>query len=186
MGGRAYCLADQSPEPRPIDVRTTEGARRPPDLRGALLQVIRIYEHWRERRFWWARPIAPVTTIAWRTIKGHVRLIYLDLITHAWWRSTTKDAMKPPDYIELHAHSAHSLLDGVASPELVARAADYEMPALALTDLGRALWCRELHPRCGSAGIRRFWARNHRAAVPTSPAGETATGYTNLAQLIAP
>jgi error-prone DNA polymerase len=40
-----------------------------------------------------------------------------------------------PAYVELHAHSDHSLLDGVPSPEaLVARAADLGMPALALTD----------------------------------------------------
>ena len=38
-------------------------------------------------------------------------------------------------YIELHAHSYYSLLDGVPSPEeLVEQAARYEMPALALTD----------------------------------------------------
>ncbi len=38
-------------------------------------------------------------------------------------------------FIELHAHSCFSLLDGVATPEaLVARAAELEMPALALTD----------------------------------------------------
>ncbi len=38
-------------------------------------------------------------------------------------------------YVELHAHSYYSLLDGVPSPEeLVEQAAKYEMPALALTD----------------------------------------------------
>ena len=38
-------------------------------------------------------------------------------------------------YVELHAHSSHSLLDGVSSPEaLVERAAQLDMPALALTD----------------------------------------------------
>ena len=38
-------------------------------------------------------------------------------------------------YVELHAHSSHSLLDGVASPEdLVAQAAAWGMGALALTD----------------------------------------------------
>ena len=37
-------------------------------------------------------------------------------------------------YVELHAHSSHSLLDGVAFPQdLVARAAAYGMPALAMT-----------------------------------------------------
>ncbi len=39
------------------------------------------------------------------------------------------------DYVELHCHSAFSLLDGASTPEaLVARAADLGMDALALTD----------------------------------------------------
>jgi DNA polymerase III alpha subunit len=39
------------------------------------------------------------------------------------------------DYVELHAHSCYSLLDGASSPEaLVAQAAALGMPALALTD----------------------------------------------------
>jgi len=39
------------------------------------------------------------------------------------------------DYAELHCHSNFSLLDGASHPEdLVARAAEVEMPALALTD----------------------------------------------------
>jgi len=38
-------------------------------------------------------------------------------------------------YVELHTHSYYSLLDGVPLPEeLVQRAADLNMPALALTD----------------------------------------------------
>ena len=38
-------------------------------------------------------------------------------------------------YVELHCHSCFSLLDGASRPEaLVARAAELDMPALALTD----------------------------------------------------
>ncbi|MHB8624585.1 MAG: DNA polymerase III subunit alpha [Aggregatilineales bacterium] len=41
----------------------------------------------------------------------------------------------PPGYIELHCHSNFSLLDGASHPEdLVKRAAELAMPALALTD----------------------------------------------------
>ncbi|MCJ7551215.1 MAG: PHP domain-containing protein, partial [Anaerolineae bacterium] len=40
-----------------------------------------------------------------------------------------------PAYVELHAHSSHSLLDGVPFPaELALQAAACGMPALALTD----------------------------------------------------
>ena len=72
------------------------------------------------------------------------------------------------DYIELHAHSNFSLLDGASSPEeLVARAAALGMPALALTDhdavYGAVPFCRggpagghPAHPRGGNdAGRRR-------------------------------
>jgi error-prone DNA polymerase len=39
------------------------------------------------------------------------------------------------DYVELHAHSAYSFLDGASMPEvLVERAAELGMDALALTD----------------------------------------------------
>jgi len=39
------------------------------------------------------------------------------------------------DYVELHARSAFSFLDGASQPEaLIERAVELEMPALALTD----------------------------------------------------
>ena len=49
--------------------------------------------------------------------------------------TTTRLARRPAGYAELHAHSDHSLLDGVPSPEgLALRAAELGLPALALTD----------------------------------------------------
>jgi error-prone DNA polymerase len=50
--------------------------------------------------------------------------------------ATTHLATRPPPYyVELHAHSDHSLLDGISSPEALAeRAVELGMPALALTD----------------------------------------------------
>ena len=43
--------------------------------------------------------------------------------------------MPSPPYIELHAHSAFSILDGASTPlELAAAAAALDYPALALTD----------------------------------------------------
>ena len=55
--------------------------------------------------------------------------------------------MSRAEYIELHAHSAYSFLDGASLPEeLAIRAAELGYPALALTDhdgeIGRAS-CRE-------------------------------------------
>ncbi|MGH7679640.1 MAG: DNA polymerase III subunit alpha [Gemmatimonadaceae bacterium] len=45
------------------------------------------------------------------------------------------DSSRSPEYVELHCHSAFSLLDGAALPEaLIDRAAHLRYPALALTD----------------------------------------------------
>src|SRR5690242_8868960 len=64
------------------------------------------------------------------------------------------------DYVELHAHSCFSLLDGVSSPEaLVAQAAELGMPSLALTDhnalygavpFGEAAKTHGIHPILGA------------------------------------
>ena len=43
----------------------------------------------------------------------------------------------PAPYVELHSHSNFSFLDGGSHPcELAVRAAELEMPALAITDRG--------------------------------------------------
>src|SRR5215212_5605548 len=64
------------------------------------------------------------------------------------------------DYMELHCHSFYSLLDGTSSPaDLVSRAADLGMDALALTDhdavygavpFVRAAKARGIHPILGA------------------------------------
>ena len=95
--------------------------------------------------------------------------------------------MKPPDYIELHAHSNHSLLDGVASPaELVARAADYEMPALALTDHDGLYGAVSFIRAAEAAGIKPILGAEITLSggAHLTLLAETATGYANLAQLI--
>ncbi len=90
-------------------------------------------------------------------------------------------------YVELHAHSHFSFLDGASSPEaLVERAAALGMPALALTD------------HDGLYGTMRFWqtAKKHGlkaiigAEVTVEGAGhltllaETDAGYANLSRLL--
>lgn len=95
--------------------------------------------------------------------------------------------MKSPGYIELHAHSNHSLLDGVPFPEdLVARAAAYEMPALALTDHDglygavRFIWAAE------TAGIKPILGAELTLTDDShlTLLAETAEGYANLSHLI--
>src|SRR5437588_10859567 len=46
-------------------------------------------------------------------------------------------AMADADFVHLHVHSEYSILDGACRiPDLVARAAELEMPAVSLTDHG--------------------------------------------------
>jgi DNA polymerase III alpha subunit len=59
------------------------------------------------------------------------------------------------EYAELHCHSYFSLLDGVSSPEaLVARAAELEMPALALTDHDALYGAVAFWRAAGAAGVK--------------------------------
>ena len=57
-------------------------------------------------------------------------------------------------YVELHCHSNYSFLEGASHPEdLVARARDLEMPALAITD------------RNGLYGAVKFFSAAQRAGI---------------------
>lgn len=55
----------------------------------------------------------------------------------------------------LHVHTEYSLLDGASRiPELVKRAKDLNMPALAISDHGVMYGCYELFTECRKAGIK--------------------------------
>jgi DNA polymerase III subunit alpha len=58
-------------------------------------------------------------------------------------------------FVHLHTHSHYSLLDGLSKiPELVARAKELGMPALALTDHGVMYGAVEFYKECTAAGIK--------------------------------
>src|SRR5881398_2385951 len=58
-------------------------------------------------------------------------------------------------YVELHAHSAYSFLDGASAPEeLARRAAELGFPALALTDHDGVWGAMEFAQACKSFGVR--------------------------------
>jgi error-prone DNA polymerase len=100
---------------------------------------------------------------------------------------SAKDGMKSNNYIELHAHSNHSLLDGVASPEeLVTRAAAYEMPALALTDHDGLYGAVRFIRSAETAGIKPILGAEMTLTdgAHLTLLAETAEGYANLSQLI--
>ncbi|MCB0298655.1 MAG: DNA polymerase III subunit alpha, partial [Calditrichaeota bacterium] len=59
------------------------------------------------------------------------------------------------DYVHLHNHTEFSLLDGANSvKKLVAKAVEYNMPALAITDHGNMFGALEFYKQCKSAGIK--------------------------------
>jgi DNA polymerase-3 subunit alpha len=62
--------------------------------------------------------------------------------------------MSSADFVHLHNHSDYSLLDGAQTIErMVARAVEYRMPALALTDHGNMFGAIEFYYQCKKAGI---------------------------------
>jgi error-prone DNA polymerase len=93
----------------------------------------------------------------------------------------------PPPYIELHARSAFSFLEGSSVPEeLVARATALDFPALAILDRDNISGAARFHMAAKKAGIRA-----HIGAEVTCTDGhrypllaENRTGYQNLCRLI--
>lgn len=61
----------------------------------------------------------------------------------------------PPNFIHLHTHSHYSLLEGLSKiDELVERAKEYGMPALAITDNGNMYAIIEFFKKCKEVGIK--------------------------------
>ncbi len=100
-------------------------------------------------------------------------------------------------YVELHAHSAFSFLDGASTPmELAAAAAELGYPALALTDHDGVWGSMEFARACKGFGIRAIAGAELTVAteprVLPPPAGyvhltllvESPVGYCNLCRLL--
>jgi len=95
--------------------------------------------------------------------------------------------MPSPPYVELHAHSAFSFLDGASLPdELAARAAELGHTAMALTDHDGISGSMEFAHAATAAGVRPITG-----AEITVPGAshitllvENARGYANLCRLI--
>ena len=101
--------------------------------------------------------------------------------------------MEPtPPYIELHAHSAFSFLDGASTPtELAGAAATHGYPAFALTDHDGVWGSMEFAEACKGLGIRAITGAELTVAVSAAPdlahltlLVEDATGYRNLCRLL--
>jgi error-prone DNA polymerase len=90
-------------------------------------------------------------------------------------------------YVELHAHSAYSFLDGASLPEeLALRAAELGYPALALTDHDGVYGSLEFAHAAKAAGIRSITGAEATLADGSHVTllVETPRGYANLCRLL--
>ena len=93
-------------------------------------------------------------------------------------------------YVELHAHSAFSFLDGASTPtELAAAAASLGYPAVALTDHDGVWGSMEFAQACRGLGIRGITGAELTITTAEALAHltllvETAAGYRNLCRLL--
>ena len=97
--------------------------------------------------------------------------------------------MPERSFVHLHCHSHYSLLDGASRvPELVARAKEMGMNALALTDHGNLYGAIEFYRECRTAGLNpvlgyeAYVAAGKRSDRDARRRGEAANHLTLLAQ----
>jgi DNA polymerase-3 subunit alpha len=97
-------------------------------------------------------------------------------------------------FVHLHVHSEYSILDGACRiPDLAARAAELEMPAVALTDHGSLAGAVELYREAGKQGVKpiigcEVYVADDRRAQTKGYAhltllAESNEGYANLIKL---
>ena len=102
--------------------------------------------------------------------------------------------MPEAPFVHLHVHSEYSILDGACRiPALAARAAELEMPAVALTDHGSLAGAVELYRECEKHGVKPIVGcevyvadDRHRQAkgyAHLTLLAETNEGYSNLIKL---
>jgi DNA polymerase-3 subunit alpha len=72
-----------------------------------------------------------------------------------WCLPMAAASQHPPEFVHLHVHSEYSILDGACRiPDLVARAAELEMPAVGLTDHGSLAGAVQLWKATRSTGVK--------------------------------
>src|SRR5436189_4571845 len=102
--------------------------------------------------------------------------------------------MAQADFVHLHVHSEYSILDGACRiPDLVARAAELEMPAVGLTDHGSMAGAVQLWKETRGTGVKpligcEVYVADDRRAQQKGYAhltllAESDEGYANLIKL---
>ncbi len=107
-------------------------------------------------------------------------------------RSYRRSRIGRPAYAELRAASAFSFLDGASLPEdLIHRAAELELPAVALVERNGVYGAPRFHKAAKAAGIRaligsevEFLSATTGDRVPLSLLVTSQTGYRNLCRLV--
>src|SRR5256885_9541490 len=99
--------------------------------------------------------------------------------------------MPPSEFVHLHVHAEYSILDGACRiPDLVARAAEFEMPAVSLTDHGSMAGAGQLWKATRDTGVKpvigcEVYVANDRKThekgnAHLTPLAACNTGYSNL------
>ncbi len=105
------------------------------------------------------------------------------------------------DFVHLHLHTHYSLLDGaIRIPDLIIKAKEYKIPALAITDHGNLFGAMEFYSQVQASGIKPivgcevYVAPSSRHVHSTSPGQphsyhlvllcENEKGYRNLCRLV--
>src|SRR5262249_7792032 len=110
------------------------------------------------------------------------------------------ELMPRDSFVHLHLHTEYSLLDGaIRMKELMKKAAEFEMPAVAVTDHGNLFGAIEFYQEATNAGIKPIIGceayvapRSHKdraislrdAAYHFTLLAENELGYRNLVKLI--
>ncbi|HEX2768698.1 MAG TPA: DNA polymerase III subunit alpha [Geobacteraceae bacterium] len=86
--------------------------------------------------------------------------------------------MHQPDFVHLHLHTQYSLLDGaIRLGDLIAKAREYRMKALAITDHGNMFGAIEFYEKCTASGIKPIIGAEVYVAPGSRFARETGNGH---------
>jgi DNA polymerase-3 subunit alpha len=89
--------------------------------------------------------------------------------------------MNQSEFVHLHLHSQFSLLDGaIRLDDLISKAKEYQMPAVAVTDHGNMFGAIEFYEKCSYAGIKPIIGAEVYVAPGSRFAKETGNGHESV------